>query len=111
MDGQTFLIAALGIVMGATVLIVGITKITGLIQTWIGRNKGYSEEEFERLAHAFTEYRKSTERRIRNLEAIAASDNEHWKPELSHGAIEIDERSKEEEPEQESGHLRNMLKS
>lgn len=110
MDDQTFILALMGIIMGASVVIVTISKIAGLIQAWLGRNRGYDEEEFERLAHAFTEYRKHSERRLRNLEAIAASEKEEWKPALSEGAIEIKENP-EKKREEDSGPLKNMLRS
>lgn len=60
------------------ILLVGFVfaKITGLIKAWINRsNNSYLEEDFDRLAKAFMQYKKDTERRLQNLEAIVSEDD------------------------------------
>lgn len=97
-------------------------KTFGLIQTWINRKKGgVPEEEFNRLAKAFMQYKKDTERRLRHLETIATEEDESR---LSYersesGQVEapkqnIEIENKQEERSQsktgDSNNLRNMLR-
>jgi hypothetical protein len=97
-------------------------KITGLIKAWINRNNNsIPEEQFNRLAKAFMEHKKETQRRLKNLEAIAAGDdisenasnNEKTKQiDAPKDSIEIDDRDEEKEQSQSDtdSNLRNMLK-
>lgn len=99
-----------------------IAKFTGLIKTWINRNNtGIDEEEFDRLAQAFIEHKKNTQRRLENLEAIISEqDNNEAQKTVGkqQERIEPSERSIEiEEPKPEKGktksgdsNLRNMLR-
>lgn len=117
MSGEEFVLAIMALVMGSVVLIVGITKITGLIKSWINRNQHmYDDETFNRLAKAFTQYKKDTERRLQNLEAIVTDDerNPTAEKELDkpHKTIEIEENNTKEQ-KSESGrnsNLKNMLR-
>lgn len=95
-------------------------KIFDLIKTWINRkNSGIPEEEFDRLARAFMDYKKDTQRRLKNLEAIIADNDleEHSSEQKSSKQIEapkenieIEERSPETEESGSTNHnLRNML--
>lgn len=73
MSGEEFVLSVIAIVMGASVVIVAITKVTDLIKSWIHRNHNtYNDETFERLAKAFMQHKKDMEKRVRNLEAIIA---------------------------------------
>jgi uncharacterized membrane protein (DUF106 family) len=61
------------------IAVVAIGCVTGLISSWM--NKRYKdtnidEENFNRLAKAFVEYKKEMTKRVENLEAIIA-DNEN----------------------------------
>lgn len=91
-------------------------KTFGLIRAWIDRNKsGYDDEAFDRLAKAFIEHKKNTERRIQNLEAIIADSEEKSdtsKPqkleEPKHSSIEIDDQKADSNTE--NNNLKNMLR-
>lgn len=97
-------------------------KITGLIKAWINRNNNsIPEEQFNRLAKAFMEHKKETQRRLKNLEAIAAGEdtstnaqtNEQSKQiDAPKGSIEIEDRDEQKEQSQSDtdSSLRNMLK-
>lgn len=97
-------------------------KTFGLIKTWINRNKGgVPEEEFNRLAKAFVQYKKDTERRLQNLEAIISEqDSESSSNTASstkqidapHQNIEIEDQQSEKQKSQtgNSNDLRNMLR-
>jgi len=121
MQGEEFVLAIVAITMGTGVLITAITKITDLIKTWIGKNRGYDEETFERLARAFMEHKKESERRIQNLEAIISEkENEHdptsGRLEKPSDTLEIEDNSEERQqmPSDSgsgSGKLNNMLRN
>ncbi|NIW00438.1 hypothetical protein GWN26_15455 [Candidatus Saccharibacteria bacterium] len=99
-------------------------KTFGLIKTWINRKKsGVPEEEFNRLARAFMEHKKDTQRRIQNLEAIIADDDstESFQEEDSSKqieapkeSIEFDDSENVSEKSESNGNnennLRNMLR-
>lgn len=97
------------------------SKTFGLIKTWINRNKNsIPEEEFNRLAKAFMQYKKDTERRLRHLETIASEDNENHSSkhntrsrqvEAPKKDIEINPQENEEQSNPgDSDNLRNMLR-
>jgi hypothetical protein len=59
------------------VAIVAISCATGLINTWLKRDSNNDkelEQNFDRLARAFVEYKKDMSRRVQNLEAIIADE-------------------------------------
>ncbi len=95
-------------------------KTFGLIKTWINRNKsGVPEEEFNRLARAFIEHKKDTQRRIQNLETIIAGDDDNKKSsskesssqiEAPKKSIEFDDNDEVSEESNSSNNLRNMLR-
>lgn len=116
MGFEEMVVAIIGTVAGVGLFGFIIARVTGLIKAWIERNKGgYDEDTFNRLAKAFMEHKKETERRLRNLEAIVTDDEfesssgEHRLTEPQQ-TIEIED---EEETQQEPGdrNLRNMLKN
>lgn len=75
MSWEEYTLAIISIVLGSGVLIIGITKITGLVKSWIERDKGgYNEEDFNRLARAFMQHKKEMEKRVQHLEAIVTAD-------------------------------------
>lgn len=81
-----------------------------LIRLKIERNSGIEEETFDRLAKAFIQYKKDTERRLQNLETIIADENTGSSPnqlEETHETIEI----KDGEQQSENRNLRNMLRN
>lgn len=97
-------------------------KFFGLIKAWINRKKGgVPEEEFNRLAKAFMNYKKESQRRLQNLEAIIADEDpvnassESEIPqqiEAPRNTIEIkDQESEKEDSKSGNGsNLRNMLR-
>jgi len=92
-------------------------KTFGLIKAWINRNNSsIPEEEFNRLAKAFMEHKKNTERRLQHLEAIATEEESENKSgskqlEAPKEEIEIDDHDTEEEKSSSGDqNLRNMLR-
>lgn len=72
---------------------------------------GINEETFDRLAKAFIQYKKDTNRRIEHLEAIIAdeqpaTDNQF---ENTDPSIEIEEDKQQQPQSGDAGKLRNML--
>ncbi|MGD8427119.1 MAG: hypothetical protein PVH63_05775 [Balneolaceae bacterium] len=121
MNDQEFILSIIAIVMGSSVVIVAITKITGLIKSWINRSKSNLEEEtFNRLAKAFMQHKKDTERRLQNLEAIiseeppqknSSSSSKPRQVEAPKKSIEIEEHESEKtSSKQDNDNLRNMLR-
>lgn len=97
-------------------------KTFGLIKTWINRNKNsIPEEEFDRLAKAFMQYKKNTERRLQNLEAIISEQDQESTIDTQSSSKQIDApraniEIEDQEPEKgksqsgNSDNLRNMLR-
>lgn len=122
MNEQEFVLAIIAIVMGSSVVIVAISKIAGLIKSWINRKKGNLDEEtFDRLAKAFMQHRKDTDRRLKKLEAMFTDKKSQSKSGFSDKSKEIESPKKSieiEEPETEKSksdkgkdsNLRNMLR-
>lgn len=111
------LVIAIVSVISATIFgIYIISKITGLIKTWINRNNNtYSDEEFEKLARAFVQHKKEIVKRIQNLEAIVTDESTESSKKLQEErkSIEIeseDSNQKEKKKESSGGNLRNMLR-
>lgn len=78
MSGEEMIVAVVAITGGLTFTTFVFSKIAGLIKAWINRTGGeVPADDFNRLAKAFMKYKKDSERRIQNLEAIVAGeDNE-----------------------------------
>lgn len=117
MSFEEMVVALVGAVGGIALVGFIVAKITGLIKAWINRNNNtYNEEDFNRLAKAFMQHKKDTERRLQNLEAIASEEDTSGSfgknraiDEPKHNSIEIDD---DERAESDSGNnnLRNMLR-
>lgn len=92
-------------------------KIFDLIKSWINRNNSsIPEEEFDRLAKAFMQHKKETERRLKNLETIASEESSGAESsskqiEAPKEEIEIQDQETEQEKSESGGdnNLRNML--
>ncbi len=122
MSFEEMIVALVGAVGGFILVGYLSAKIFGLIKTWINRKKGgVPEEEFNRLARAFVNYKKETQRRIQNLEAIIAdednetvSQDDKTSPQIEAAkkTIEIeDTESEKEKTRSDNGNnLRNMLR-
>ena len=99
-------------------------NIFKLIRSWIGgSNGGVPEEEFNRLARAFMEHKKDSQRRIQNLEAIISEEDstKGVKQEKTPNQIEAPKESiefddsenvseKSESNDNNKNNLRNMLR-
>jgi len=122
MTGEEFVISIIAIVMGSAVVIVGISKFAGLIKSWINRGKSNLDEEtFDRLARAFMQHKKDTERRLQKLESIINEDAPKQKTgtidkskrvEATGKSIEIEDRDSEKDKSKQDkdSNLRNMLR-
>lgn len=119
MSFEEMVVALVGAVGGITLVGFIFAKIVGLIKTWINRNNtSITEEDFDRLAQAFMEHRKRSERRIQNLETVIANKDDFSTQELpdrggqheaSNKTIEIEDEQQEESSSTDNGNLRNML--
>ena len=119
MSFEEMVVALVG--AGGGIVLVGFifAKTVGLIKAWINRNNtSITEEDFDRLAQAFMEYRKRSERRMQNLEAIIAGKDDLSAQELSdrggrqkasNKTIEIEDEQQDESPSADNGNLRNIL--
>lgn len=119
MEAQEFVLAIIAMAIGGAVIITAIVKGVELIKTWINRNNAsYDEEKFERLAKAFIQHKKDSDRRFQNIGAIGSNDesvpastpssNRTPKHNKQHQSIEIESDHPEDDNE-ESGNLHNML--
>lgn len=74
-------------------------------------SSGYDDETFERLAKAFMKYKKDSEKRIQNLEAIIADDRNSAPNQIEEpkGTIEIED-TQQQESKTDDSNLRNMLR-
>ena len=120
--GEDTIIVA--IVFGSILGMITIPMLFNLAKKWIDRNNNsYDEEAFERLAKAFIQYKKDSEQRFQNLEAIITDDeptssskktsNKKLEETQLHNTIEVDtdeSATKEQQKESGGGNLRNMLK-
>lgn len=75
MDIIYFIIAMVLILFGTVLGCMLLWKLATVIQNSIKKNKntGY-EESFDRLAHAFIQHKKDTDRRLQNIEAVIAEE-------------------------------------
>ncbi|HYW35246.1 MAG TPA: hypothetical protein VE868_07565 [Balneolaceae bacterium] len=119
MSDNEVAVAVIAIIFGSIIAIVIISKLMGLIKSWINRNNSsYDEEKFERLAKAFVKYKKDSERRLQKLEALIgekgkniSSSNQSTKEKTLHSSIEMDTEPPQEKHESDNNNLRNMLRT
>lgn len=123
MSFEEMVVALVASIGGIALVGFVFAKITGLIRAWINRsNSTVSEEDFDRLARAFIEHKKDTQRRLHHLEAVIADEEQEQRSiESSRDAkeiesprqdIEIDdaENKQQESPSGNDSNLRNMLR-
>lgn len=115
MEGNEFIVAIVAIVFGTAFTGFVLYLIFSTIKSWINRKGGSVDEEyFDRMAQAFIEHKKNTERRLQNLEAIVTGDESETQPaelEEPEQTIEIERKEPTEAKQKESdGRLRNILK-
>ncbi|MDR8393474.1 hypothetical protein NC796_20130 [Aliifodinibius sp. S!AR15-10] len=118
MGFEEMVVAIIGTIAGVGLFGFIIARVTSLIQSWINRKKGgYDEETFNRLAKAFMQHKKETERRLQNLEAIISEeDSIDNTKQISEPKDTIEIEEDEAAPEKQKGSddtskLRNMLKN
>ncbi|MCW9706905.1 hypothetical protein [Fodinibius salsisoli] len=116
MSFEEMVVALVGAIGGIALVGFIVAKVTGLIKAWINRtNTKITEKDFDRLAKAFVEHKKDTNRRIQNLEAIISEDSSSSTSsadqiEAPKQTIEIDEQEEQQEStEGNNNNLRNML--
>lgn len=115
MPFEEFAIAIVAIVGGVGLAGFIFYNIFKLIRTWMSGSNSYDDETFERLARAFMQHKKETERRLQNLETIvtdedsSSSTNSTKQIKESNKKIEIEDED-EEEIKSSDGNLRNMLR-
>lgn len=121
MSFEEMVVAIVASVGGIALVGFIFAKIVGLIKAWINRNNtAITEEDFDRLAQAFMEHRKRSERRIQHLEAILAdkdgrrasqalSEPGEAQEEPSNKTIEIEDEQQDESSGGSDSNLRNML--
>lgn len=115
MEGPELIIAALAIIAGTGLSGYIFMNIFKLIRSWVGGNSEIDEESFNRLAKAFMEHKKDTERRLKHLEAIASEQKGKNKSsskqiEAPKEKIEIEDRDTEQQQTSSDNNLRNMLR-
>jgi hypothetical protein len=121
MSFEEMVVALVGAI-GAFVLVGYLAgKTFSLIKAWINRNKNaIPEEEFNRLAKAFIDYKKNTEKRFQKLESRLSDQGSKKHSDSTETAkqieapkqeIEIEEREAEEDKSaSQNPNLRNMLR-
>jgi predicted PurR-regulated permease PerM len=96
-----------------------INKIGGLIKSWINRKKpAYDQEKFDRLAKAFNQYKKRSQRRIENLETtiekIESGSSHTTEQSLDDKSpqetIDIEVKTRKNQKETPGGEMKNMLR-
>lgn len=115
MSGEEFIIAMVAIIGGLGFAGFLFWNIFGLIKQWINRKSGNSEIN-PQFFKALGEFKKNTERRLSNLEAIVSDlEEENYRLDETHETmsdIEIEEkevRSSSNKGKDSDGNLRNML--
>jgi len=115
MGEEEFIISLVAIVFGTGFAGFLFYGFFSLIKTWINRKSGNSQQEINpQFFKALGDFKKTTERRITNLESIVA-DLEEEKILISDsgaGEIEIEDeevRSPDKKKKDDNSNLRNML--
>lgn len=115
MDEERFIISLVAIVFGTALTGFVLHNVFSIIKSWINRKSGTSSGDINpQFFKALGEFKKTTERRMSNLETIV-SDLEEEKiriPESSSstGEIEIENTKVRSAPaKKDDSNLRNML--
>lgn len=115
MDEQEFILSMIAIVLGTGLAGFFFYNVFALVKAWINRNNSTSNGEINpQFFKALGEFKKNTEKRITNLEAII-SDLEEEKIRISDsteqsGEITIeDKKIRNDSNKKDTNNLRNML--
>jgi len=113
MTDEEFVLSILGIVAGTAIVGIVFGGIFSVIKTWINRkNKSAASELDPQFFRALSEFKRKTEHRLSNLEAIVTDTEEERQKLASNPEIEIegeDLREQKSDKNKEDGNLRNML--
>lgn len=109
MPEQQFILAFVSIVMGGVVGLFFIGRVTGLIRHWIDskKAKNLTAHQIDSL-ESLERFKVSAEKRLQNLETIAAEDR-HFSGDLDSQYISMPDNP-EHDNDEESGKLKNMLR-
>lgn len=115
MSENELIIAFVAIVGGLSFAGFLFWNVFSLVKHWINRKSGNSDID-PQFFKALSEFKKNTERRIKNLEAIVSDmEEDRYKVDegerKSMGEIEIEEEEvrSDEDSSKDDGNLRNML--
>ncbi|MEX0843719.1 MAG: hypothetical protein WD022_00485 [Balneolaceae bacterium] len=115
MSGEEFIIAIVAIIGGLSFAGFLFWNVFSLIKQWINRKSGNTDIN-PQFFKALGEFKKNTERRLTNLEAIVSDiEEEHYlvdDKKENMGDIEIEEedvRSAQKNDKESDSNLRNML--
>ena len=110
MEEEIFIISLVGIVFGTALVGFIFWNIFNLIKRKIDSSSNSSDLD-PQFFKALAEFKRNTEKRLHNLEAIATNDDDD--PininEDPTGSIEIEDDEVREEPKKSDNNLRNML--
>jgi len=111
MTDEEFVLSILGIVAGTAVVGIIFGGVFSVIKTWINRkNKSSASDLDPQFFRALSEFKRKTEHRLSNLEAIVTDTGEGSDEISSAPEIEIEnEDTRKKEEKKEDGNLRNML--
>lgn len=113
MTDEEFVLSILGIVAGTAMVGIIFGGIFSVIKTWINRkNKSAASDLDPQFFRALSEFKRKTEHRLSNLEAIVTDTDENQDKISSAPEIEIEiesENTRKKEEKKEDGNLRNML--
>jgi len=111
MTDEEFVLSILGIVAGTAIVGIVFGGIFSVIKTWINRkNKSSASDLDPQFFRALSEFKRKTEHRLSNLEAIVTDDDADPDKISSAPEIEIEsENTRKKENKKEDGNLRNML--
>lgn len=115
MDEERFIISLIGIVLGTGLAGFVLHNVFSIIKSWINRKSGTSSGDINpQFFKALGEFKKTTERRVTNLEAIISEfeeekiripDGKDTTGEISIEKKDVRTSSKKDDP----SNLRNML--
>ncbi len=106
------LIAVILIAFGTIIGLIILWKFFDIVRNSIKGKKGSDlEETFERMAHAFINHKKETERRLQNIEAVISQENEVATDNDKKTDKKLDETNYESiEIDEYQGRMKNALK-
>lgn len=110
MEEEIFIISLVGIVFGTALVGFIFWNIFNLIKRKIDSSSNSSDLD-PQFFKALAEFKRNTEKRLNNLEAIA-TDDDHDPINITEnptGSIEIEDDEVREEPKKSDNNLRNML--